>query len=111
MTYALEAKGIVRRYGHVEALRGCNFNVKPGEVTALIGDNGAGKSTLVRILSGAEQPDEGEILIEGKAVHFNSPSDSRNFGIETVFQDLALCPHLNAVRILVPCYFMLKDLL
>ena len=98
MTYALEAKGIVRRYGHVEALRGCNFNVKPGEVTALIGDNGAGKSTLVRILSGAEQPDEGEILIEGKAVHFNSPSDSRNFGIETVFQDLALCPHLNAVQ-------------
>jgi simple sugar transport system ATP-binding protein len=98
MTYALEAKGIVRRYGHVEALRGCNFNVKPGEVTALIGDNGAGKSTLVRILSGAEQPDEGEILIEGKAVTFHSPSDSRNFGIETVFQDLALCPHLNAVQ-------------
>jgi len=98
MTYALEAKGIVRRYGHVEALRGCNFNVKPGEVTALIGDNGAGKSTLVRILSGAEQPDEGEILIEGKPVHFNSPSDSRNYGIETVFQDLALCPHLNAVQ-------------
>lgn len=98
MTYALEAKGIVRRYGHVEALRGCNFHVKPGEVTALIGDNGAGKSTLVRILSGAEQPDEGEILIEGKPVHFNSPSDSRNYGIETVFQDLALCPHLNAVQ-------------
>ncbi len=98
MTYVLEAKGIVRRYGHVEALRGCNFNVNPGEVTALIGDNGAGKSTLVRILSGAEQPDDGEILVDGKSVRTESPSDARDLGIETVFQDLALCPHLNAVQ-------------
>lgn len=98
MTYALEAKGIVRHYGHVEALRGCNFNVKPGEVTALIGDNGAGKSTLVRILSGTEQPDLGEIFVDGKLVRFNSPSDARDVGIETVFQDLALCPHLSAVQ-------------
>jgi simple sugar transport system ATP-binding protein len=98
MTYVLEAKGIVRRYGHVEALRGCNFNVSPGEVTALIGDNGAGKSTLVRILSGAEQPDDGEILVDGNVVRTESPSDARDLGIETVFQDLALCPHLNAVQ-------------
>ena len=98
MSYVLEAKNIVRRYGQVEALRGCNFNVKAGEVTALIGDNGAGKSTLVRILSGTEQPDLGEILIDVAAVTFNTPADAREAGIETVFQDLALCPHLNAVQ-------------
>ena len=98
MSYVLEAKNIMRHYGQVEALRGCNFNVKAGEVTALIGDNGAGKSTLVRILSGTERPDNGEILIDGEAVTFSSPADARASGIETVFQDLALCPHLNAVQ-------------
>lgn len=96
--YVLEARDIVRNYGSVEALRGCNFNVKAGEVTALIGDNGAGKSTLVRILSGAEQPDEGTILIGGEQVTFHSPAQARSHGIETVFQDLALCPHLNPVQ-------------
>ena len=96
--YVLEAKDIVRNYGSVEALRSCNFNVKAGEVTALIGDNGAGKSTLVRILSGAEQPDGGTILIDGKEVNFASPAQAREHGIETVFQDLALCPHLNPVQ-------------
>lgn len=98
MSYVLEAKEIIRHYGHVEALRGCNFTVKAGEVTALIGDNGAGKSTLVRILSGAEQADAGQIFVEGKEVQFGAPSDARDAGIETVFQDLALCPHLNAVQ-------------
>ena len=98
MSYALEARGIFRTYGHVEALRGADFTVKAGEVTALIGDNGAGKSTLVRILSGTEAPDGGEILVEGKKVNFESPTDARDLGIETVFQDLALCPHLSAVQ-------------
>ncbi|MEN9735765.1 MAG: hypothetical protein RL129_475 [Actinomycetota bacterium] len=98
MTYALEARGIVRNYGHVEALRGADFTVKAGEVTALIGDNGAGKSTLVRILSGTEIPDDGSIFIEGKEVKFETPTDARDAGIETVFQDLALCPHLSAVQ-------------
>lgn len=98
MSFVLEARDIVRHYGQVEALRGCNFTVKPGEVTALIGDNGAGKSTLVRILSGTEQPDSGEIFVDGKAVTFATPAESRKAGIETVFQDLALCPHLNAVQ-------------
>lgn len=98
MSNVLEAKEIVRHYGQVEALRGCNFTVRPGEVTALIGDNGAGKSTLVRILSGAEQPDSGEIFVDGKLEVFRLPSDARGVGIETVFQDLALCPHLNAVQ-------------
>ena len=97
MSYVLEAKDIVRTYGTVEALRGCNFNVKAGEVTALIGDNGAGKSTLVRILSGTEAPDGGSIVVDGKEVKFNTPAEAREHGIETVFQDLALCPHLNPV--------------
>ena len=98
MSYVLEAKDIVRTYGTVEALRGCNFNVKAGEVTALIGDNGAGKSTLVRILSGTEAPDGGSILVDGKEVKFSTPAEAREHGIETVFQDLALCPHLNPVQ-------------
>ena len=98
MSYALEARGIVRNYGHVEALRGADFTVRAGEVTALIGDNGAGKSTLVRILSGTEAPDDGTIFIEGKEVKFETPIDAREAGIETVFQDLALCPHLSAVQ-------------
>ena len=98
MSYILETRDIVRHYGQVEALRGCNFNVKAGEVTALIGDNGAGKSTLVRILSGTEQPDSSQIILDGKSVVLNTPADARLLGIETVFQDLALCPHLNAVQ-------------
>ena len=98
MTHVLEARGIVRNYGTVEALRGADFTVNAGEVTALIGDNGAGKSTLVRILSGTEAPDEGSIFIEGKEVKFATPIDAREVGIETVFQDLALCPHLSPVQ-------------
>ena len=98
MTHVLEARGIVRNYGTVEALRGADFTVNAGEVTALIGDNGAGKSTLVRILSGTEAPDYGLIFIEGKEVKFDTPIDAREVGIETVFQDLALCPHLSPVQ-------------
>ena len=98
MTHVLEARGIVRNYGTVEALRGADFTVNAGEVTALIGDNGAGKSTLVRILSGTEAPDDGSIFIEGKEVKFDTPIDAREVGIETVFQDLALCPHLSPVQ-------------
>lgn len=96
--FVLEARDIVRNYGTVEALRSCSFNVRAGEVTALIGDNGAGKSTLVRILSGAEAADGGDIFIDGNPVTFNSPAQARDHGIETVFQDLALCPHLNPVQ-------------
>jgi simple sugar transport system ATP-binding protein len=93
----LTARGITRTYGHVSALSGCDFEVYPGEITALIGDNGAGKSTLVRILSGSESADEGTITFEGHEVEFSSPSQARAMGIETVFQDLALCSHLDAV--------------
>jgi simple sugar transport system ATP-binding protein len=92
----LEARGIAKRYGHVQALDGASFTVLPGEVVALIGDNGAGKSTLVKILSGAMRPDSGEIQVEGEAVRFGSPLDARAHGIETVYQDLALAPDLDA---------------
>jgi simple sugar transport system ATP-binding protein len=92
----LEARNIVKRYGNVLALGGANFTVYPAEVVALIGDNGAGKSTLVKTLSGAIRPDDGEILIEGKPVRFTSPLDAREHGIETVYQDLALAPDLDA---------------
>jgi simple sugar transport system ATP-binding protein len=92
----LEARGVSKRYGNVLALDGANFSVLPAEVVALIGDNGAGKSTLVKTLSGAIKPDDGEILIEGQPVRMSSPLDAREHGIETVYQDLALAPDLDA---------------
>jgi simple sugar transport system ATP-binding protein len=94
----LQAKGLAKQYGHVQALAGADFEVDAGEVVALIGDNGAGKSTLVRMLSGSEQPDSGEILLEGKRTRLASPAAARDLGIETVFQDLALAPHLDPVQ-------------
>src|SRR5579863_5996326 len=92
----LEARGVTKHYGRVLALDGAEFTVYPGEVVALIGDNGAGKSTLVKTLSGTIRPDSGEILIEGKPVRLASPLDARRHGIETVYQDLALAPDLDA---------------
>ena len=91
----LEARGIRRRFGHVHALDGADFTVFPGEICALIGDNGAGKSTLVKILSGAEKPDGGEILVEGRPVTLESPLAAQRHGIATVYQDLALAPELT----------------
>ena len=98
MTAVLEARGLTKLYGHVEALGGADFDVNAGEVVALIGDNGAGKSTLVKILSGTERPTSGEVLLNGEPVEIESPADARAHGIETVYQDLALAPHLNPVR-------------
>jgi len=94
----LEAHGLSKAYGHVHALAEVDFDVDAGEVVALIGDNGAGKSTLVRLLSGIEAPDTGTILFGGEPVHLNSPTTARALGIETVFQDLALAPHLSPVQ-------------
>jgi len=91
----LEARGIVKRFGHVVALKGADFELYPGEISAVIGDNGAGKSTLIKTLSGALRPDEGEIRLDGKHVHFRSPRDARKVGIETVYQDLAVAPALD----------------
>lgn len=76
---------------------GCDFDLEPGEILAVIGDNGAGKSTLIKALSGAVAPDSGQILLEGKQVEFQSPIDARRSGIETVYQNLALLPALSIV--------------
>jgi fructose transport system ATP-binding protein len=91
----LEARGLVKRYGHVTALDGADFELYPAEILAVIGDNGAGKSTLIKALAGALIPDEGEILVDGQPVHFRTPLDARRYGIETVYQDLALAPALD----------------
>lgn len=93
---ALEAQGIVKTFGHVRALRGASFQAFPGEVTALIGDNGAGKSTLIKVLSGVHSPDSGAILVDGNKVSITHPSHAAALGIETVYQDLALAPDLDA---------------
>jgi fructose transport system ATP-binding protein len=91
----LTARGLVKRYGRVTALNNADFDLYPGEILAVIGDNGAGKSSLIKAISGAVTPDEGEILLEGKPVHFKSPMEARDAGIETVYQNLALSPALS----------------
>ena len=91
----MQAKGLVKRYGHVTALEGADFELRAGEILAVIGDNGAGKSTLIKALSGAIVPDEGEILLDGQVVHFKSPIDARRAGIETVYQELAVAPAMS----------------
>jgi fructose transport system ATP-binding protein len=91
----LEARGLVKRFGQVVALDGADFELYPGEIVAIIGDNGAGKSTLIKSLSGALQPDDGEIRLDGERVRFRSPGEARSAGIETVYQDLAVAPSLD----------------
>jgi ABC-type sugar transport system ATPase subunit len=93
----LEARGIEKHFGPVQALRGVDLAVYPGEVVALIGDNGAGKSTLINVLTGVLPLDNGEIVFNGERVRFSSPHEARAHGIETVYQDLAVAPHLDAV--------------
>lgn len=91
----LKARGLVKRYGKVTALDHCDFDLMPGEILAVIGDNGAGKSSLIKALSGAVQPDEGEITLEGQQVQFSTPLDARAYGIECVYQTLAMSPALS----------------
>jgi fructose transport system ATP-binding protein len=91
----LEGRGLVKRYGSVTALAGSDFDLRPGEILAVIGDNGAGKSTLIKALSGAVVPDEGQILLDGSPVNMRSPLDARALGIETVYQTLAVSPALD----------------
>jgi fructose transport system ATP-binding protein len=91
----MQAKGLVKRYGQVTALDGADFELRAGEILAVIGDNGAGKSSLIKALSGATIPDEGEILLDGKPVHFKSPIDARQAGIEACYQDLAVAPAMT----------------
>ncbi len=94
-TTLLAARSIVKSFGHVQALRGVDFEVRPSEVVALMGDNGAGKSTLVKVLSGAIRPEAGDIVMAGEQVSFASPLDARRAGIETVYQDLSLADTLD----------------
>jgi fructose transport system ATP-binding protein len=91
----MQARGLVKRFGRVVALDHTDFDLYPGEILAVIGDNGAGKSTLIKALCGALTPDAGEIRLAGEVVHFKSPIEAREAGIETVYQNLALSPALS----------------
>uniref|UniRef100_UPI000D11FF45 ATP-binding cassette domain-containing protein n=1 Tax=Kitasatospora phosalacinea TaxID=2065 RepID=UPI000D11FF45 len=94
-TPVIQARGLVKRYGHVTAIDGADFDLLPGEVLAVIGDNGAGKSSLIKALTGAVTPDEGEIRLNGEVIRFNGPQDARAHGIETVYQDLAVAASMD----------------
>lgn len=94
-TPVIQATNLVKRYGRVTAINGSDLELYPGEILAVIGDNGAGKSSLIKALSGALVPDSGEILIDGQPVHFRSPMEAREAGIETVYQTLAVAPGLD----------------
>jgi ABC-type multidrug transport system ATPase subunit len=92
----MAVKGLAKSYGSVTAVRDVSFSVRAGEVVCLVGDNGAGKSTVIKMMSGAVEPDEGSIELAGRRVDVSSPRAARAAGIETVYQDLALCPNLGA---------------
>jgi simple sugar transport system ATP-binding protein len=92
----LELRGVAKHFGAIEALKGVDLDLEPGEVLGLMGDNGAGKSTLVKIIAGNFPPSEGEIRLGGRACQFHKPVDARAEGIEVVYQDLALCDNLTA---------------
>ncbi|MEM8949896.1 MAG: ATP-binding cassette domain-containing protein [Pseudomonadota bacterium] len=92
----LELRGIAKHFGAIEALKGVDLNLEPGEVLGLMGDNGAGKSTLVKIIAGNFPPSEGSMDLDGRSCHFTKPIDARERGIEVVYQDLALCDNLTA---------------
>jgi fructose transport system ATP-binding protein len=91
----MKAAGLVKRFGKVTALDGADFELRAGEILAVIGDNGAGKSSLIKCLSGASIPDEGQIWLDGNQIHFKTPMDARRAGIETVYQDLAVAPAMT----------------
>jgi D-xylose transport system ATP-binding protein len=97
-TPILQLRGISKSFGSVQALSDVDFEVRDGEVMALVGDNGAGKSTLIKCVAGIHSVDSGEILFEGKPVHIHSPKEAANLGIEVVYQDLALCDNLDVVQ-------------
>ncbi|MER9316997.1 ATP-binding cassette domain-containing protein [Mesorhizobium sp. M0659] len=95
---AFSIAGARKSYGALTALEEASFTVGKGEIVCLLGDNGAGKSTLVKIISGAIQPDAGAMTLEGQPISFRSPQDARGAGLETVYQDLALCPNLSVAH-------------
>jgi len=92
----LQVKDIYKRFGGLVAVDHVSLDIYPGEVVGLLGDNGAGKSTLIKMVSGAYKPDGGQILLDGQAVSFTTPLEARRRGIETIYQDLALCENLDA---------------
>ena len=92
---AIRATGIVKHFGHLQALRGASIDLFPGEVTALVRDNGAGKSTFTKVICGALQADEGEIEFWGEPTKVQSTNHAHELGVHTVYQDLALAPHLS----------------
>jgi ABC-type sugar transport system ATPase subunit len=91
-------RGVTKRFGPVQALTRIDFDIPPGQVTALAGDNGAGKSVTIKTIAGLWQPDEGQILFEGEPVRFHGPRDPEGLGITTIYQDLALCENLDIVQ-------------
>jgi D-xylose transport system ATP-binding protein len=94
----LELRGVSKSFGSVEALRGVDFEVRDGEVMALVGDNGAGKSTLIKCVAGIYSIDDGDIYFDGQRVVIHGPKDAAKLGIEVVYQDLALCDNLDVVQ-------------
>src|SRR4051812_25170815 len=97
-TPTLQLRGITKTFGSVQALSDVDFEVRQGEVMALVGDNGAGKSTLIKSIAGIHAFDEGEVLFDGKPVQIHGPKDAARLGIEVVYQDLALCDNLDVVQ-------------
>jgi D-xylose transport system ATP-binding protein len=97
-TPVLSLKGVSKSFGAVQALSDVDFEVRPGEVVALVGDNGAGKSTLVKVIAGIHPADGGTVSFEGEEVTIAGPSDAVRLGIATVYQDLALCDNLDVVQ-------------
>src|SRR4051812_24424480 len=98
MSSLLEIKDLSKSFGSVQALRDVDFEVRAGEVMALVGDNGAGKSTLVKCIAGTHAADSGRVMFEGREVSIHSPKDAGRLGIEVVYQDLALCDNLDVVQ-------------
>ncbi|MDX6484050.1 MAG: D-xylose transport system ATP-binding protein [Gaiellaceae bacterium] len=98
MTPTLELRGLSKAFGPVQALEEVDFEVRDGEVMALVGDNGAGKSTLIKCIAGIYTTDSGEVFFEGQPVTIHGPKDAARLGIEVVYQDLALCDNLDVVQ-------------
>jgi simple sugar transport system ATP-binding protein len=95
MSPLLEVRNLSKNFGPVQALNNLSMTVNAGEVVALAGDNGAGKTTLIKAVSGVYKPSAGDILLNGEPVHFSSPQEAREKGIETIYQDLALADNLT----------------
>jgi simple sugar transport system ATP-binding protein len=108
-TPRIEMREITKSFGRIQSLRGVNLELYPGEVLGLVGDNGAGKSTLMKVLSGVHLPDGGSMKFEGQSIRLHSPKEAKDYQIETIFQDLALCDTLDVASNLFlgrePLYF------